>query len=79
MQSLLLHFTLQKGSLRTKHLVASFSAAFKTAVPKAERQHIHKNSEKNIKKEYLHQKGKSHSSTIWLDRQLRDPYYIKVL
>ena len=55
----------------------SFST-FKTSVPKAERQNIKKQSEKNLKKDYLHQKGKSHSSTIWLDRQLRDPFYIRV-
>ena len=78
MHSLFAHSFLQKGNIEMKYFTALFSTTFKTAAPKAERQHIHKKSEKNIKKDYLHQKGKSHSSTIWLDRQLRDPYYIKV-
>ena len=52
---------------------------FKTAQSKANREGIPRNSEKNMKKEYLRQKGHSHSSTIWLDRQLRDPYTNQVL
>ena len=34
--------------------------------------------QRNLRKDYIRKKGKSHSSTIWLDRQLRDPYTIRV-
>ncbi|KNB42260.1 23S rRNA methyltransferase [Blastocystis sp. subtype 4] len=50
---------------------------FRTAVPKSVRSESHKDFKRNIKKDYLQHKGKSHSSTLWLDRQLRDPYYIQ--
>lgn len=51
---------------------------FKTAQPKSVRNDINRHSERNLKKEYIQHKGKSHSSTLWLERQLRDPYTIRV-
>lgn len=64
--------------LMNKGIVGSSFTTFKTAIPKSERTNSNHHSERNIKKDYLHQKRKTHSSTLWLDRQLRDPYYIRV-
>lgn len=51
---------------------------FKTALPKGVRNGDKKGVSRNIRKHLSHQKGKSHSSTLWLDRQQHDPYYIMV-
>lgn len=51
---------------------------FKTALPKGVRNGEKKGVSRNIRKHLSHQKGKSHSSTLWLDRQQHDPYYIMV-
>ena len=71
--------SLSYGRMMHKQVTVAYFTTFKTALSKAERHHLNRHSEKNLKKEYLYHKGKSHSSTIWLDRQLRDPYYIRVL
>ena len=51
---------------------------FITGVPKSVRSGENRHVQRNLKKEYIRKRGKSHSSTIWLDRQLRDPYSIRV-
>ena len=51
---------------------------FKTALPKGVRNGDKKGLSRNPRKHLSHQKGKTHSSTLWLDRQQHDPYYIMV-
>ena len=58
-------------------LKRSFSS-FVTGVPKSVRNGDGRHVQRNLRKDYIRKKGKSHSSTIWLDRQLRDPYTIRV-
>ena len=62
----------------SKSIILSSFSTFKTAASKAERMNSNLHSDRNLKKEYIPHKGKSHSSTIWLDRQLRDPFTIRV-
>ena len=54
-------------------------SSFVTGVPKSVRNGEGRHVQRNLKKEYIRKRGKSHSSTIWLDRQLRDPYSIRVV
>ena len=53
-------------------------SVFKTAQPKSKRKESSHLPDRNVSKDFLQKKGKSHSSTLWLDRQLRDPYYLQV-